>query len=306
MKWHKLGLLYTPDSSVWWSRNLYAFNPTASVAGDLVRVYFASLDEENRGRVGFVELDATDPRIILNVTREPVLELGSLGAFDDSGVNPSCVIDVAGREYLYYIGWQRSERVPYMLFSGLALREAGDQNFRRHSPVPVLDRAALEPYSRSALCVLAEDGRFRAWYWSCESWTSEGEWLHYNTVIRHAESANGIDWKASDTVCIRPTGPDEYALGRPWVIRHAGGFQMWYSIRSRARISYRIGYAESADGISWTRKDEEAGIAPSASGWDSEMICHPCVVDVNGRRYMFYNGNRHGLTGFGCAELERD
>ncbi len=25
---------------------------------------------------------------------------------------------------------------------------------------------------------------------------------------------------------------------------------------------------------------------------------------VGGRRYMFYNGNGHGSTGFGCAVLE--
>jgi hypothetical protein len=34
------------------------------------------------------------------------------------------------------------------------------------------------------------------------------------------------------------------------------------------------------------------------------MICFPCVVDVRGRRYMFYNGNRHGATGFGYAVLD--
>jgi hypothetical protein len=36
------------------------------------------------------------------------------------------------------------------------------------------------------------------------------------------------------------------------------------------------------------------------------MICYPAVVDVNGRRLMFYNGNRHGATGFGVAVLEQD
>jgi hypothetical protein len=79
---------------------------------------------------------------------------------------------------------------------------------------------------------------------------------------------------------------------------------MWYSIRSHSR-PYRIGYAESADGLCWERRDHEAGIEASASGWDSEMICYAAVIDVNGRRLLFYNGNRHGATGFGVAELER-
>ena len=65
-----------------------------------------------------------------------------------------------------------------------------------------------------------------------------------------------------------------------------------------------IGYAESDDGLHWVRKDAEVGTGKSDTGWDSEMICYPCVVDVKGRRYMFYNGNRHGSTGFGYAVLE--
>jgi len=56
--------------------------------------------------------------------------------------------------------------------------------------------------------------------------------------------------------------------------------------------------------VTWTRKDREVGIQPSDSGWDSEMLCYPCVVDAHGARYMFYNGNLRGSTGFGYAVLE--
>jgi hypothetical protein len=31
------------------------------------------------------------------------------------------------------------------------------------------------------------------------------------------------------------------------------------------------------------------------------MICHLNIITVRGRRYMFYNGNRHGQKGFGYA-----
>ena len=54
---------------------------------------------------------------------------------------------------------------------------------------------------------------------------------------------------------------------------------MWYSYRGDA---YRIGYAESVDGLEWERKDEEAGIDVSADGWDSEMIEYPCVFEHAG------------------------
>jgi hypothetical protein len=73
---------------------------------------------------------------------------------------------------------------------------------------------------------------------------------------------------------------------------------MWYCSRGDA---YRLGYAESADGVTWVRDDDVAGLPPSRNGWDSEMICYPAVYDRNGRRYLLYNGNGFGATGIGYA-----
>ena len=49
------------------------------------------------------------------------------------------------------------------------------------------------------------------------------------------------------------------------------------------------------------RKDREAGISVSEAGWDSDMVCQPCVFIHRGRRYMLYNGNRYGRDGIGLA-----
>ena len=70
--------------------------------------------------------------------------------------------------------------------------------------------------------------------------------------------------------------------------------------------SYRIGYAESADGLTWRRLDERAGIDVAPSGWDSDMIGYQFVFDAEGARYMLYNGNGYGATGIGLAVLEAD
>jgi hypothetical protein len=78
---------------------------------------------------------------------------------------------------------------------------------------------------------------------------------------------------------------------------------MWYSFRGQA---YRIGYAESEDGRQWKRLDSHVGIDVSTTGWDSEMIEYPFVFDHKGQRYMLYNGNGFGKTGFGLAVLEQN
>ena len=78
---------------------------------------------------------------------------------------------------------------------------------------------------------------------------------------------------------------------------------MWYSYRGNGDIAtYRIGYADSPDGVNWTRRDEEAGITVAENGWDSEMICYPFIFDYKSERYMLYNGNAYGKTGFGIAK----
>ena len=70
---------------------------------------------------------------------------------------------------------------------------------------------------------------------------------------------------------------------------------------------YRIGYAESEDGIRWERCDALGGIDVSTDGWDSFMVAYPHVVKVHGQLHMFYNGNGFGRTGIGYAiEAESD
>ena len=35
------------------------------------------------------------------------------------------------------------------------------------------------------------------------------------------------------------------------------------------------------------------------------MLCYPFIFDHGGERYMLYNGNDYGKTGFGIAQLEK-
>lgn len=303
MKWRKLGRIYVPDGSLSWARS-YAHLPTVDIINDeIIRVYFASLDENKYGRIGFVDLDINDPGKVLYIAPKPVLDIGELGTFDDCGAVPSCIITHDNSKYLYYIGFQRAERVPYMLFTGLAIENENEKKFKKYSQVPILDRTDDEPFSRSAPYIIQEDGIFKMWYWTCLKWTPTEKGVHYNNVIKYATSIDGINWKSLDHICIEPDFIDEFAVGRPSVIRDGDIYKMWYSMRSFNQ-PYTIGYAESRDEIHWERKDDEVGIKMSKTGWDSEMICYPCVVDIKGKRYMFYNGNRHGESGFGYAVLE--
>ncbi len=302
MTWRKLGLVWAPPGGQPWARS-HAFLPTPQlVAGSHIRVYCTVLDEEQVGRVTYVDVALDDPTRVLRVANRPVFDIGEPGAFDNDGVNASSVLDWRGRKWLYYIGWQRMLRVPYMLFGGVAHSTDVGETFVRAQRVPVLERTDDEPFSRSAPFVLADGDRLRMWYWSCRNWTAvAGSAPHYNNEINYAESEDGLHWTVVGRGVLRPEGEGDYSVGRPWVVRDSDAFRMWFATRSHA-TPYRIEYAESADGLTWTRKP--ADIAASEDGWDSEMLTYGAVVDAGGRRLMFYNGNRHGATGFGVAELE--
>ena len=77
--------------------------------------------------------------------------------------------------------------------------------------------------------------------------------------------------------------------------------KMFLSIRTRQ--GYSISHAYSNDGIAWA--SWEHGIIPqSPSGWDSQMCCYAACSVLDGREYVFYNGNSFGRTGFGVAIRE--
>jgi hypothetical protein len=81
---------------------------------------------------------------------------------------------------------------------------------------------------------------------------------------------------------------------------------MWFSYRSGSGEKYRIGYAHCENNKHWRLRLENSGIDVSCDGWDAEMIAYPFVFDHRGVRYMLYNGNGYGKSGFGLAMLEQE
>jgi hypothetical protein len=123
-------------------------------------------------------------------------------------------------------------------------------------------------------------------------------------VICAAQSEDGRRWVKQGLAVPYELGKVQ-AFSRPTVIGHSEiGYQMWFSYRGDGRTRYRIGYATSDDGDEWALRVADAGIDVSESGWDAEMIEYPFVFDHQGCRYMLYNGNDYGKTGFGLAILD--
>lgn len=309
-RWAKKGLIYKPAGQHWWNRTHASVPTVDSTDQKIWRIYFGTRDEMNRNRISYINVEAGNPTNVLYEHNAPVLDLGTLGTFDDCGVMPSWILDHNGKKYLYYIGWTVRSTIPYHNSIGLAISEDNGRTFERFSEGPIFGETYVEPFFTGTSCILVEGGVWKNWYLSCTGWTMVDGRAEPRYHIKYAESKDGINWDRRGLVAIDYKSDSEAGIVRASVLKENDSYRMWYSYRSgidyrtNSKTSYRIGYAESTDGVSWTRMDDSVGIDVSLEGWDSEMIEYPHVIQYQGAKYMFYNGNKFGQSGFGYAQLE--
>ncbi|MFT5532244.1 MAG: hypothetical protein ACI802_000464 [Candidatus Paceibacteria bacterium] len=308
--WNKKGLIHHVDGQFSWAKS-HAQVPTVDVVDkDRLRIYFSSRDEKNRSRIGSVDVSSEQPEKILTTRSTPVLDLGRIGTFDDCGVMPSWLINHGDRKYMYYIGWNVRNTVPYHNAIGLAVSDDEGAHFHRLFEGPIMDRSAEEPFFCATSCVLIDNGIWRNWYLSCTGWVDTGATPEPRYHLKYAESTDGIHWERKGIIAIDYADSEEGGIVRASVVKDGSQYRMWFSYRKTLHYredpscSYRIGYAESIDGIVWNRMDDLGGIAASEEGWDSFMVAYPQVIHVNDRLVMFYNGNDFGRSGFGYATAD--
>jgi hypothetical protein len=260
---------------------------------------YSGRDEQNRSSVGFVDVDISLQKVVYSHP-EPIFLNGAHNSFFSHGVSIGNAYWCNGDQFILFMGWQihlgehwRGDIGRLALLDGKALVLTPD--------CPFLGSDEDDPVSLSYPWVILDKGIFKMWYGSTVSWDAgNGEMIH---IIKYATSTDGNNWQKHGQAIPYEIGVAQ-AFSRPSVVVGDDGYHMWFSYRGGMGIKYRIGYAHSPDGLRWETYLNRSGIDVSNSGWDSEMIEYPFVFDHKGRRYMFYNGNGYGQTGFGLAVLE--
>jgi predicted GH43/DUF377 family glycosyl hydrolase len=303
VKWKKMGLIYGPQGDSGWARHS-ALQPTPLLrqADGVIRVFVGFRDDEGVGRVGFIDLSARNPSEVLRVSDQPALDIGLPGTFDEDGVVPCAIVERDGRFYLYYAGYQQGRKVKFCAYGGLAISDDGGNTFVRYSKTPISDRTDTELYFRVAHSVMHDAGVWKIWYGAGSAYLHKGGQQLPSYNIKYVESPDGLSF-GEGSVVIDLQHANEYRVGRPYVIKDDGKFKMFYSVGTTDKL-FRLGYAESPDGVNWKRMDDRISLNVSDSGWDSEMIAYPSIVKYAGSTYLFYNGNDYGRDGFGYAVLE--
>lgn len=309
--WKKLGNIFDPTLSrprPWMQE--YAQCPTPFVLDDKVLRVFVSCrpqrgsDMQYLSYPGYVDLAHDDLSRVVGVADEPLLPLGSPGYFDEFGIMPSSFVRRGEEVFAYYTGWTRMQSVPYTLAIGMAVSHDGGRTFEKLGDGPILGPSLNEPYFVTGPSVHLIDGRWHMWYLTGRKWLfTEGKFEPVYQIA-HATSSDGIAWVRDGKPIIPTLSENECQdIFSPFYLHGR-----WHAIfawrgASTSAGAYRFGYAWSDDLESWTRDDSQVGIELSKTGWDSQMMCYPNIIALDGRILMFYCGNAFGREGFGVAEL---
>lgn len=133
--------------------------------------------------------------------------------------------------------------------------------------------------------ILIENGTYKMWY-------SSSDGLHYH--IAYATSADGISWTKHGMVLDigNPGEPDDTHVAYHWIVKEGSLYKMWYSGLDEYTPDggiYRIFYATSADGLSWTKHGVVVDADPPG-GAGYPLTNRPCVLNENGTYKMWYSG----------------
>ena len=148
---------------------------------------------------------------------------------------------------------------------------------------PVLDVGASGSWEDAGVSsphVLLDNGVYQMWYAGCDP----------TCRIGYATSMNGTSWTKHGYVLDvgAPGAWDDGSLnGGHSVVLDGGVYKMWYGASDGS--IYRIGYATSSDGTTWTKHGYVLDVGTSG-GWEDSQVLTPTVLLVNGNYRMWYAG----------------
>lgn len=123
------------------------------------------------------------------------------------------------------------------------------------------------------------------------------------STTAYATSSDGLTWtKYAGNPVMSPSEPWEGAGGTNHedsptaVLKEDGRYRLWYHAISGT--TRQIGYAESTDGLTWTKFAGNPVLTPGPAGaWDADTVCEPRVIHVGAQYDMFYThcAGSHGI-----------
>ncbi len=286
-KKHPSNPVYGPDQSGAWDNWTNGVGILRTPDRKHYRMYYC--DRVNG--IGFAEASVDRPTEWKEHPSSPVLRPKGEPHWEGNRLNQPRVTKVTETHWrMYYTGWGQG-----LWRMGLAESFDAGITWKRHSDGPVMPLGPPGSDDSEAACVpmvIRVDGQWKMWY------TASGN-RKKAIGIAYATSSDGVHWDKYPGGHVMPVIKSSKwetgVVSRPYVMHADGVYKMWYSMRGPA---YRIGYAESADGIRWERSPANPILDVSPDGWDAEMVEYPEIDIYHGIYRMWFCGNNFGTVGY--------
>jgi hypothetical protein len=300
--WKKKGLFFRPNQTLYWQNSHAAIPTSIKIDKNIVRTYFNSRDKENKAYVGFFDWELDTKKVIFKAS-DPVLTPGEFGFFDDHGVQVTSIVRYGEAIYMYYLGWNPGLKKPLFYTSiGLAISSDGGDSYTKYSDAPIMQRSKFDPWMVSGATVLKENDLWRMYYLSGQKMVFKNDEVISYYDLKYAESSDGIHWNRNGITCLE-LNKNETNISRLSILKKEK-YKAWYPYKLKKNNGYRIGYAESNDGIKWNRFNDCVNLKTTQNSWDSDSLDKVEVIQGLDEKIILYNGNKFGYDGIGMAILK--
>lgn len=226
--------------------------------------------------------------------QSPVLKLGQPGEWDAMWVEPMSVVFDGNHYHMWYLSYSSSGS-PVI---GHAASTDGI-SWNKSDENPILTKGQNGTWDGEFIgagSVLFLDGTFYLWFYGQNSAIAQ-------SGIGLATSSDGVHWTEYENNPVYvPNDPgdwDDAAAGvNLSVVFDGERYHMWYDATAGqpaaqgAQPAWRIGYASSDDGITWTACSNNPVLKNGAKdSWDWWTAMNPTVVKTGSGYHMWYYGD---------------
>ena len=294
IKWKRHGVQFKPDGMI---KDIKG--PMVIMDNGVYKMWYEEFDG-SKNRIAFAY--SKDGYRWQRFEGHKAIDPGAKDGWDSFGVAGGWILKEHGKYRMWYSGHDGDTfRIGY------AVSNDGI-NWQRFDKNPVFDKGNSGSWDDVQVAypfVMRDGDMYKMWYYGY------GGSPKYPPSIGYAASYDGINWERYTENPVLMTGDagswDDEMVAYPVIIKEGSVYKMWYG-GSNKFGEWKIGYAESKDGIKWTKLLSPVLIAGGKEEWDGYAVSYPMVVSVEGGYFMWYTGvdanNNGGAMRIGAAFSE--